>query len=86
MVGLTAYMTFYNEKRMHQSLGYGTPSEVYKTGMGGGAMIVDKFGGANEEPLFRYAPQRVPHSQKQQQRQSQKQKRQLKKKQVQKQQ
>jgi putative transposase len=37
-------MTFYNEKRMHQSLGYGTPSEVYKTGIGGGAMIVDKFG------------------------------------------
>jgi putative transposase len=50
MLGLTAYMTFYNEKRMHQSLGYGTPSEVYKTGIGGGAMIVDKFGGANEEP------------------------------------
>jgi len=50
MLGLTAYMTFYNEKRMHQSLGYGTPSEVYKTGIGGGAMIVDKFGGASGKP------------------------------------
>jgi putative transposase len=50
MLGLTAYMTFYNEERTHQSLDYGTPGAVYKTGIGGGAMIVDKFGGAIEEP------------------------------------
>lgn len=50
MLGLTAYMTFYNEERTHQSLGYRTPNDVYKTGIGGGAMIVDKFGGASEEP------------------------------------
>jgi putative transposase len=43
MVGLAAYMLFYNEERMHQSLGYGTPNQVYKTGVGGGAIIVDKF-------------------------------------------
>src|SRR5438445_4406972 len=49
MVGLTAYMVFYNEERMHQSLGYGTPNEVYRTGIGGGAIIVDKFGGAGEK-------------------------------------
>ena len=48
MLGLTAYMTFYNETRMHQSLSYSTPGEVYKTGLGGGAMIADKFGGASE--------------------------------------
>ena len=50
MIGLTAYMLFYNEERPHQSLGYSTPNEVYRTGIGGGAMIVDKFGGAIEEP------------------------------------
>jgi putative transposase len=50
MLGLTAYMTFYNEERTHQSLGYRTPNDVYKTGVGGGAVIVDKFGGASEEP------------------------------------
>lgn len=50
MLGLTAYMIFYNEERAHQSLGYDTPSEVYETGIGGGALIVDKFGGARGEP------------------------------------
>lgn len=49
MLGLTAYMIFYNEERVHQSLGYGTPSEVYETDIGGGATIVDKFGGARGE-------------------------------------
>jgi len=50
MLGLSAYMIFYNADRTHQSLGYRTPNDVYHTGIGGGAMIVDKFGGANEEP------------------------------------
>ena len=36
-------MIFYNEERSHQSLGYGTPSEVYETGIGGGATIMNKF-------------------------------------------
>lgn len=39
----------YNEERPNQSLGYQTPAAVYASGMGGGAMIVDKFGGAREE-------------------------------------
>ena len=42
-------MAFYNQERTHQSLGYRTPDNVYKTGAGGGAMIVDKFGGAGEK-------------------------------------
>ena len=45
-VGLTAYMAFYNGERSHQSLDYDTPNAEYAAGTGGGALIVDKFGGA----------------------------------------
>ena len=44
LLGLTEYFMFYNEVRPHQSLGYETPSIVYKNATGGGAKIVDKFG------------------------------------------
>lgn len=44
MLGLAAYMTFFNAERPHQSLGYATPDEAYRTGVGGGAMILDKYG------------------------------------------
>jgi putative transposase len=44
LVGLTQYFSFYNEERPHQSLGYQTPDQVYISGMGGGAVIVDKYG------------------------------------------
>ena len=47
-MGLTHYFLFYNAERLHQSLGYTTPDEVYQTAAGGGAKIVDKFGGARE--------------------------------------
>ena len=50
MVGLAEYFAFYNGERPHQSLGHKTPDVVYRTAIGGGAMIVDKFGGAGEEP------------------------------------
>jgi len=33
--GLTAYFRFYDEERPHQSLGYRTPGEVYRTGIQG---------------------------------------------------
>jgi putative transposase len=49
MVGMTKYFAFYNGERPHQSLGQKTPDIVYRTAMGGGAVIVDKFGGAVEE-------------------------------------
>jgi len=42
-VGLAEYFTFYNGERPHQSLGQKTPDVVYKTAMGGGAVIVDKY-------------------------------------------
>jgi len=50
MIGLAEYFVFYNGERPHQSLGDRTPDVVYRTGIGGGAMILDKFGGAGEEP------------------------------------
>lgn len=43
LLGLTDYFGFYNTERSHQSLTYRTPDEVYRTGHGGGARIVDKF-------------------------------------------
>jgi putative transposase len=44
LLGLADYFAFYNTERFHQSLGYLTPDEVYQTGSGGGARIVDKYG------------------------------------------
>jgi putative transposase len=49
-MGLTNYFEFYNTERPHQSLGNLTPIEVYQTGSGGGARIVDKF--KEQEPLL----------------------------------
>jgi len=49
LLGLAAYFEFYNQERHHQSLGYRTPAAVYTLGQGGGARIIDKFGGKSEE-------------------------------------
>jgi len=49
-VGLAQYFAFYNAERPHQSLGYATPDQVYRTGIGGGALIVDKYGHTDEGP------------------------------------
>ncbi len=48
LMGLTQYFQFYNQERWHQSLDYKTPDEVYKTAIGGGAKIVDKFNDTGE--------------------------------------
>ncbi len=48
--GLVEYFSFYNYERPHQSLGQKTPVVVYKTAMGGGTMIVDKYPRAVENP------------------------------------
>ncbi len=49
-LGLTDYFAFYNDERPHQALGYKTPNRVYQSAVGGGAMVVDKFGAALEQP------------------------------------
>lgn len=43
-LGLTDYFIFYNGERPHQSLENKTPDIVYQTAVGGGAIIIDKFG------------------------------------------
>ncbi|MBK5964829.1 integrase [Thiocystis minor] len=40
----TASFAFYNHEHPHQSLGYPTPEEVYRSGEGEGAKIVDRVG------------------------------------------
>lgn len=49
MLGLTSYMAFYNGERFHQSLGGKTPDHVHRSGVGGGAIILEKYGAADDE-------------------------------------
>jgi putative transposase len=58
LLGLTEYFMFYNEVRPHQSLGYETPSTVYKNATGGGAKIVDKFGERDKQSFAKNLGQR----------------------------
>jgi len=43
LLGLTQYFGFYNDERPHQALGNQTPEAVYRSGTGGGALIIDKY-------------------------------------------
>ena len=47
-VGLAQYFAFYNAVRPHQALGYETPDHVHRAGVGGGALIANKFGDADQ--------------------------------------
>ncbi len=47
--GLKKYFRDYNNERSHQSLGYSTPVNVYRTASGGGARIVDKYSKKNKQ-------------------------------------
>lgn len=60
LLGLTEYFAFYNEARPHQSLDYATPSKVYKTAIGGGAKIVDRFGSLAPQATDEKLGQRQP--------------------------
>jgi len=55
LFGLTEYFVFYNTERKHQSLGYDTPNEVYRTGCGGGARIMDKYNETEKMSLEKVA-------------------------------
>lgn len=48
LIGLTQYFAFYNGERPHQALKNLTPDVVHQRAQGGGAMIVDKYGAADE--------------------------------------
>jgi len=43
LIGLAEYFVLYNTERPHQSLGYDTPDQVYRTASGGEARIVNKY-------------------------------------------
>jgi len=47
--GLAKYFAFYDSERPHQSLGDATPEVVYRTAIGGGAVIVDRYPRADAE-------------------------------------
>lgn len=49
LLGLADYFAFYNGERPHQSLENKTPDVVYRSALGGGAMIVDRFPRAVED-------------------------------------
>ncbi len=76
LLGLADYFAFYNGERPHQSLENKTSDVVYRSVIGGGAMVVDQFGGAvagTPVPL-RSTPQGIPPPQRQEQKQQQRQK------------
>ncbi|MYM29311.1 transposase [Duganella sp. CY15W] len=56
IAGLAQYFAFYNADRPHQSLDYQTPRLVYSAGVGGGELIVDRFGEEDETPQEKSSP------------------------------
>jgi putative transposase len=62
LIGLTRYFQFYNQERRHQALSYQTPSQVYQTATGGGAMSIDEFNSVKETTIFRAEKLRQRHS------------------------
>ena len=47
--GIGENFVFYNSERAHQALGQETPDVFYRSALGGGAMIADKYPRADEE-------------------------------------
>ncbi|TWI60867.1 putative transposase [Desulfobotulus alkaliphilus] len=59
-LGLKAYFTLYNGERPHKGLGDKIPDDVYRTGEGGGAMIIDKFSQTVGAPPGKIGPGGTP--------------------------
>jgi len=55
LLGLTQYFLFCNKESLHQLLDYTTPDVMYQTGIGSGAMIVDKFSKPTETVVIELA-------------------------------
>ena len=62
MIGLTEYFDFYNTRRPHQSLENETPEVVYRTAIGGGAMILDKYPRAGKDEKSETETRQAPIS------------------------
>ena len=62
MIGLTEYFDFYNARRPHQSLENEMPDVVYRTAIGGGAMILDKYPRARKDEKSETETQKAPIS------------------------
>ena len=56
LLGLSDYFVLYNSQRPHQALQYKTPDVVYASGIGGGALIVDKYGEKNRAANLGFCP------------------------------
>ena len=41
-IGLKKYFEFYNNQRIHQSLGYNTPAEIYRAGVSPHGGIIER--------------------------------------------
>ena len=63
MIGLTEYFDFYNSRRPHQSLKNETPDIVYRTAIGEGAMILDKYPRSGKDEKTETKTQQAPISQ-----------------------
>ena len=65
LVGLSKYIAFYNGERPHQGLEYQTPDAVFASGVGGGAVVIDKYlaqsGIPNSAALHRDCAPGGPH-------------------------
>ena len=59
LLGLTQYFEFYNGERRHQALNNRTPEAVYRSGSGGGALIIDKYPPQSLCPEESCAPRRT---------------------------